>query len=423
MLLPDNADPMLQSAAMTSIQGMPVWAVLGLIVAVALLLHWALHRMVLVRLRTLVENSPREWPRALIARQAFDRAALTIQGVVVLAQARVWLESGELARGALEAGAQVWIVLFATLSLFAMLDGVGDLVQRSERSRQLPLRGIFQSVKLVAAIMAVVLTVSVLIGQSPLILLSGLGAMTAVLMLVFRDPIMGLVAGIQLSVNDMLRVGDWLEMPKFGADGDVTDIGLTTVKVRNWDNTITTIPTYALIADSFKNWRGMSESGGRRIKRSVMIDATSVRFLEPADLERLHRGRLLAEYLDTKVSEIERYNQEIQSDLACLINGRRLTNIGTFRAYLSAYLQAHPHIHKGMMLMVRQLAPGPDGIPMELYCFTTTTRWVEYESIQGDIFDHILAVLAEFGLRMHQSPTGYDMRQIGQLPATGDRAS
>lgn len=412
----EHVDVMMQSAVVTNIQGMPVWAVLGLILGVAVLLHWVLHRVVLGRLRRLAEASTREWPRVLVGRQVFDRAALSVQGIVVLVQTRVWLEPGDFARGALEVGAQVWVVLFATLTLFAILDGVGDVAQRSERSRQLPLRGIFQGVKLVAAIMAGVLVVSALIGQSPLILLSGLGAMTAVLMLVFRDPIMGLVAGIQLSANDMLRVGDWLEMPKFGADGDVTDIGLTTVKVRNWDNTITTIPTHALIADSFKNWRGMSESGGRRIKRSVLIDATSVRFLEPVDLEHLHRGRLLAEYLDTKMGEIDRYNREIQSDLSCLINGRRLTNIGTFRAYLTAYLQAHPLIHKGMTLMVRQLAPSADGIPMELYCFTTTTRWVEYESIQGDIFDHVLAVLPEFGLRMHQSPTGYDMRQIGRMP-------
>ena len=416
----ESLDSMLQSAAHTGIQGMPVWAVLGLIIAVAAVLHWLLHRVVLGRLRSLAEASAREWPRVLLGRQVFDRAALSVQGIVVLAQTRVWLEPGDFARGAIEVGAQVWVVLFVTLTLFAILDGVGDFAQRSARARQLPLRGIFQGVKLVAAIMAGVLVVSALIGQSPLILLSGLGAMTAVLMLVFRDPIMGLVAGIQLSVNDMLRVGDWLEMPKFGADGDVTDIGLTTVKVRNWDNTITTIPTHALIADSFKNWRGMSESGGRRIKRSVLIDATSVRFLEAADLERLHRGRLLAEYLDSKISEIERYNREQATDLSCLINGRRLTNIGTLRAYLTAYLQAHPQIRKDMTLMVRQLAPSADGIPMELYCFTTTTRWVEYESIQGDIFDHILAVLPEFGLRMHQSPTGYDMRQIGQLRSGGE---
>lgn len=403
---------------LAAIQNLSVWAVLALIVVVALVLHWVLHSLVLGRLRALAEATATEWPRVLVGRRVFDRAALTLQGIVVLAQARVWLAPGEVVRAVLEVGAKAWIVLFATLTAFALLDGIGDFVRSTERGRQLPLRGIFQSIKLAGAIMAGVLIVSALIGQSPLILLSGLGAMTAVLMLVFKDPIMGLVAGIQLSVNDMLRVGDWLEMPKYGADGDVIDIGLTTVKVRNWDNTITTIPTYALIADSFKNWRGMSESGGRRIKRAVMIDATSVRFLERADLEHLHRSRLLAEYLETKLNEIEQYNRELGVDLSTPIDGRRLTNIGTFRAYLTAYLLAHPKIHKGMTLMVRQLAPSADGIPMELYCFTNTTRWIEYESIQSDIFDHIFAVLPEFGLRMHQSPTGYDMRQIGRIPET-----
>jgi miniconductance mechanosensitive channel len=236
-------------------------------------------------------------------------------------------------------------------------------------------------------------------------------------MLVFKDPIMGLVAGIQLSANDMLAVGDWLEMPKYGADGDVIDIGLTTVKVSNWDRTITTIPTYALISDSFKNWRGMSESGGRRIKRSINIDAGSVHFLNEDELARLHKAKLLGPYLDQKVSEIERYNSELHADLTSLVNGRRLTNLGTFRAYLNEYLRNHPQIHQGMTLMVRQMQPTPEGIPVEIYAFTNTTAWVAYEGIQSDLFDHILAVLPEFGLRVHQTPTGYDMRTLAETLA------
>lgn len=266
--------------------------------------------------------------------------------------------------------------------------------------------------KLIAAVLIGIMIVSLLMGKSPLLLLSGLGAMTAVLMLVFKDPILGLVAGIQLSANDMLKIGDWLEMPKYGADGAVTDIGLTTVKVRNWDNTVTTIPTYALISDSFKNWRSMSESGGRRIKRSINIDTTSVHFLSEQEEQRLNRNPLLQHYLNNKTEELQQYNQQAQVDLSSPLNGRRLTNLGTLRAYLEAYLRAHPHIHQHMTLMVRQLAPTPEGLPLEIYAFTNTTVWAQYESIQSDIFDHIYAVIEEFDLRIHQTPTGNDMRGL-----------
>ena len=388
--------------------------ILGVMVVVALILHFILHRVVLRLLVRFVGLSSKNWPRFLLQRKFFDRCAWAIQGFVVQAQLRFWMEEGAFVRSVLEVAANVWVVLFLLLALFSLLDAIGDAAQRNVQLRHFPLRGISQSVKLLGAVLSVILVVSLLVGQSPTILLSGLGAMTAVLMLVFRDPIMGLVAGIQLSANDMLSVDDWLEMPKYDADGFVIDIGLTTVKVQNWDKTITNIPTYALISESFKNWRGMSQSGGRRIKRSVMLDSTSVRFLTHSDFERLHRGYLLAQYLDDKRSEIEHFNEEVGADQNCLLNGRRLTNIGTFRAYLNAFLQAHPMIHKEMTLMVRQLQGGSDGIPMELYCFTTTTKWAEYEAIQSDIFDHIFAILPEFGLRTHQSPTGYDVRQIGR---------
>jgi miniconductance mechanosensitive channel len=258
--------------------------------------------------------------------------------------------------------------------------------------------------------MAMVFVASTIIGKSPVILFSGLGAMTAVLMLIFKDPIMGLVGGIQLSANRMLSVGDWLEMPKYGANGDVIDVTLTSVKVQNWDKTITTIPTYALISDSFKNWRGMQESGGRRIMRNIRIDATSVRFLSEEQIAWLRKASLLTRYIDTRMEEINRYNAEQAQDLTCPINGRRLTNLGTFRAYLDQYLRNHPGIHQGMTMMVRQLEPGADGVPIQIYAFANTTAWVEYEGIQSDIFDHVLAVVPQFGLRLHQTPTGHDIR-------------
>lgn len=389
---------------------MSLLMVLGLIVLISVVIHLVLHRVVLAVLQRRGQQSQRVWQQAITQYKLFQRVALLLQGVIISIQATLWLQSGSQTQAGIVTAAQVWILAFTLLSLFSLLDTLLALLRQSPISNQLPLRGIFQGLKLVAAILIGIMIVSLLMGKSPLLLLSGLGAVTAVLMLVFKDPILGLVAGIQLSANDMLKIGDWLEMPKYGADGAVTDIGLTTVKVRNWDNTVTTIPTYALISDSFKNWRSMSESGGRRIKRSLNIDTGSVHFLSEEEQRRLQRNPLLHSYLNVKTQELSQHNQEIAVDLASPLNGRRLTNLGTLRAYLEAYLRAHPRIHQNMTLMVRQLAPTPEGLPLEIYAFTNTTVWAEYESIQADIFDHILAVIDEFGLRVHQTPTGNDMR-------------
>ncbi|HHP7834328.1 mechanosensitive ion channel family protein [Serratia marcescens] len=389
---------------------MSLLMVLGLIVLISVAIHLVLHRVVLAALQRRGQQSQRVWQQAITQYKLFQRVALLLQGVIISIQAMLWLQSGSQTQAVIVTAAQVWILAFTLLSLFSLLDTLLALLRQSPISNQLPLRGIFQGLKLVAAILIGIMIVSLLMGKSPLLLLSGLGAMTAVLMLVFKDPILGLVAGIQLSANDMLKIGDWLEMPKYGADGAVTDIGLTTVKVRNWDNTVTTIPTYALISDSFKNWRSMSESGGRRIKRSLNIDTGSVHFLSEEEQRRLQRNPLLHSYLNVKTQELSQHNQEIAVDLASPLNGRRLTNLGTLRAYLEAYLRAHPRIHQNMTLMVRQLAPTPEGLPLEIYAFTNTTVWAEYESIQADIFDHILAVIDEFGLRVHQTPTGNDLR-------------
>jgi len=252
-----------------------------------------------------------------------------------------------------------------------------------------------------------------LLNRSPTFFLSGLGALTAVLMLIFKDSILGLVAGIQIAANRMLNIGDWLEMPKYGADGDVIDISLTTVKVRNWDKTITTVPTYALISDSFKNWRGMSESGGRRIKRAVNIDMTSIEFLGEEALGRLRRIELLKPYIEQKLADVESHNKELGVDETSPINGRRLTNVGCFRAYLVAYLKHNPMINKEMTFLIRQLAPTELGLPMEIYVFSSDKVWANYEAIQSDIFDHVLAAMPEFGLRVFQNPTGADFSKLG----------
>ncbi len=265
-----------------------------------------------------------------------------------------------------------------------------------------PQKGLFQILSLVGYVFAAVAIVAVLSGRNPAYILSGMTALSAVFMLVFKDSILGFTAGITLAGNGLVKIGDWIEVPDANADGDVIDIALTTVRVRNWDKTITTVPAYNLIANPFKNWRGMSESGGRRIKRSIHIDLNSVAFADEGMLERWREIDLIRDYLAGKLREIRTYNSEHPSSKMSIANARNLTNIGTFRAYCNAYLRAHPHIHKDMTLLVRQLQPTERGIPLEIYCFTNTTAWLPYENIQSDIFDHFMAILPTFGLACFQ---------------------
>ncbi|HBV75942.1 MULTISPECIES: mechanosensitive ion channel family protein [Vibrio] len=388
---------------------------LGLILLIAIVIHLMFHRVFLVRLKSSANKSRAIWRNALFSSNLFSQIALLIQGVVVGFQANLWLSQESELREILLTIVSLWIVLYALLSIFSLLNILDVLLERTQTGRNMPTRGIIQSIKIIIFVIAALLSTSILIGKSPIILLSGLGAMTAVVMLVFRDPILGLVAGVQLSANKMLSVGDWLEMPKHGADGDVIEINLTTVKVQNWDKTITTVPTYALISDSFKNWKGMTEAGGRRIKRSVMIDATSVHFLNEVEVSELTKVHFLETYIKSKVEEITLYNEEHHINNISSINGRRLTNLGSFRVYLEHYLRAHQDINNSMTLMVRQLAPTRDGIPMEIYCFTTTTVWGDYERIQSDIFDHLYAAMPEFKLRVSQAPTGNDFHRLSEV--------
>jgi len=274
------------------------------------------------------------------------------------------------------------------------------------------LTGFFQVLKIILYFTGTIFMISVIFDRAPVYLLSGLGAMTAVLLLVFKDPILGFVAGIQLISNRMLKEGDWIEMPKYGANGDVIDITLTTVKVRNFDRTITNIPTYALITDSFKNWRGMQESGGRRIKRAINIDIGSIRFCTPEMTARYSKIRYIAEYMQMKNQEIGQYNKGLGEDVNDPANSRRLTNIGTFRAYIKVYLENHALINTQMTFLVRQLAPTGHGLPLEIYVFCKDKEWARYEAVQSDVFDHLLAMAPEFDLRVFQFPTGHDLARM-----------
>lgn len=358
-----------------------------------------------------VRAAPTQWNDALLGRGVIPSLAHVVPALVVYYGIDFVQGLPEGVTIVIRNLASAYIVLTVARSFSCLLTAIGDIYEQRdpERARARPIKGYLQLLKLVTYGVATILIIAALFNRDPLLLLSGLGAMTAVLMLVFKDTLLSFVASVQLSTHDMLRVGDWIEMPQLNADGFAIDISLHTVKVQNWDATITTIPTWRLINESYKNWRGMFESGGRRIKRALYLDQTSLRFLTPAEAERLRRFALIDEYLERKRIEIEEFNRTLLAQGKDPVNTRRVTNVGTFRAYVQAYLQAHPRIHKGKLMLVRQLQPGPNGLPLEIYCFTSTTAWVEYEGIQADIFDHLYAILPEFDLRVFQQPSGADV--------------
>jgi miniconductance mechanosensitive channel len=306
------------------------------------------------------------------------------------------------------AGLCIVFLLIVGAGINAFQDAISGYDARSD----VPIKSYAQIAKILVYIVGALMTVAVLTGKSPWVLLSGIGALMAVIILVFRDTILSLVASFTIASNRLVKVGDWIEAPTFGADGDVVDIALHTVKVQNWDKTITTIPTYKLVETSFKNWRGMQDSGGRRIKRAIHLDMNTVRFCDADMLARFEKFELIADYVNQRRHAVEADNSRQQTDLSELVNGRRLTNLGMFRAYVAAYLRSHPKIHADMTFLVRQLAPTPQGLPLEIYVFTTTTVWADYEGIQSDIFDHLLAVVPQFDLRVFQEPTGGDWRSI-----------
>ncbi|HWL53703.1 MAG TPA: mechanosensitive ion channel family protein [Chthoniobacteraceae bacterium] len=307
-----------------------------------------------------------------------------------------------------------FIAVTLALAFSAALDALNDFYNRRPDAKAKPIKGYLQLAKIVLFIVTGVMIVSILVGKSPLILLSGVGAMAAVLILVFQDTLLSFVASVQLSSNDSVRVGDWIEMPNLNADGDVIDIALHTVRVQNWDKTITTLPTRRLVTDPFKNWRGMHESGGRRIKRPIYLDQNSIAFLKEEELVKLRRFYLLAEYLEEKEKEIREWNESLGARAESIVNLRRITNIGTFRAYVVRYLKNHPGVNQKMTMITRQLAPTAEGLPLEIYCFTNNTAWVVYEGIQSDIFDHLLSILPEFGLRVFQNPSGFDFKALAR---------
>ena len=370
-------------------------------------------RLLLKVAAAVIKRTKTDWDDRLLRHRVFFWLAHLAPGIVLFLLAPIALQGAEQLIAGVRSAALIYMIVVALLAFDSLLNAALEIYSTFPVSKQAPLKSFVQVAKIVLYIAAIIVILATLLGKSPVFLLSGMGVLASVLMLVFKDPILGFVAGIQLSTNRMLSKGDWIEMPSYGADGDVIDIALTTVKVQNWDKTITTVPTHALISDSFKNWRGMSESGGRRIKRSIYIDMSTIELCTPEMIERYSKIRYIADYIDTKQRELTAWNKEHEVDDTNLVNVRRLTNIGTFRAYLLAYLKNHPKINQEMTLLVRHLAPTPNGLPIEIYCFCAEQDWAAYESIQADIFDHILAVSAEFDLRAFQNPSGSDFQRLG----------
>ena len=383
-----------------------------LVALAALIAHRLARGPVLRTIDSLIRRTNTDWDDALIERRVLHRLAHLVPGLIIYRLAPLALVGHARLQEIIDTGVQVYLVLTGMLVIDALMSTTVDIYRSTKTSREISIKGLIQFLKVILYFLCGVFVVSVLLGKSPFYLLSGLTALTAVLLLIFRDAILGLVAGIQLSVNRMVARGDWIEMPKYGADGDVLDVTLTTVKVQNWDKTITTIPTYSLISESFKNWRGMQDSGGRRIKRSVHIDISTVKFLDEQMIERFGKIQYITDHIERKKQELAEYNEFNQVDLSHLANGRRMTNVGTFRAYVEAYLKNHPQISQEMTFLVRQLAPTPKGLPIEIYVFCKDKVWANYEAIQGDIFDHILAIIPIFDLQAFQEPAGKDFRGL-----------
>ncbi len=365
-------------------------------------------------LSKIIMRARNNWDNLLIKHKLFAAIGYLVSVIVLKISAPVLFEDFPRTLVYIDRVVDAYMVFVIVRLVIVFLRATEDHLSESQLFIEKPLASYFQLFRIVLYIIAFILSLSIILSKSPLYFLGAFGAMTAILLLIFKDTILGLVASVQISANDMIRIGDWVEMPKYNADGDVVAINLNTVKVRNWDKTITTVPTHYFITESFKNWRGMQMSGGRRIKRTLQVSVSSIKFVDPEMRERLKQIDLIKEYIIGRQAEIEQFNKEKNVNTNVLVNGRRMTNIGVFRMYIQKYLENHPGIKHDMSLLVRQQTSGEHGLPIEIYCFTNTIKWVEYENIQSDIFDHILAAAYYFDIQIYQAPTGSDLRALTQ---------
>jgi len=392
-----------------------------ILIAIAIITDYITKKIILRILHKVIRKSKSNWDDMLYERKVFAKLSHIIPAIIVQFVALRFLAEYEIMLTAkkylsyvnlIHNATSVFIIFISIRAITSFINGLHDIYLSTPVSKDRPIKSYLQIVILIIYFVGIILIFSIILNKEVAYFFTGLGAIAAVLMLVFKDTILGLVGGIQLSANDMVKLGDWIEMPGRKADGDVIDISLHTVKVQNWDKTITTIPTYALVNESFVNWRGMEQSGGRRIKRSINIDMTSVKFCDDEMIERLKKIEILRPYIDSKLAELNAYNDKHSIDETVKVNGRRMTNIGTFRRYVELYLHNHPKINNNMTFLIRQLQPGEFGIPLEIYVFSSDKVWANYEAIQSDIFDHIMAAIPEFDLAVFQSPTGNDFKKM-----------
>lgn len=370
--------------------------------------YWVTKKWIIPLFYKLFKKTSFTWDDVLVEKNAFRKLAHITPALIIKIGAPILFRDFPSSLSMVNKLTDAYLIFASILIVLAFLEVIESLFSKMPVFCDKPIGSYFQLGRIILYLVSAILILSVLLGKSPVYFLSVFGAMSAVVLLIFKDTILGFVSSIQMSANDMVRVGDWIEMPKFNADGDVIAINLNTVKVQNWDKTVTTIPTYFFTSDSFKNWRGMQESGGRRIKRSLNINVKSVKFVDATARESYKKIFLLKDYIETRQKEIEEFNSKYDFDSSVLINGRRMTNLGVFRHYVESYLKNHPKIHQGLTLLVRQLPLEDKGIPIEVYCFTKTTAWNEYEDIQADIFDHLLASASYFDLDVFQQVSGSD---------------
>lgn len=381
-------------------------------IVVALVSNLITKKIILRILGKFIKKNKFKWDDILQEKKVFEKMARVVPAVILILLVQAFFGDNIKLVEVIHRFILSYIFLMTIFVLSALLEAVVEIYETFKISKEKPIKGYIQLLNVVVYIFGIIIIIGTIINHSPWKLLSGIGAMTAIIMLVFKDSILGFVSSIQISGNNLLRIGDWVEMPKYGADGDVIDITLNTVKIQNFDKTISTIPTYAFTSESFKNWRGMSESGGRRIKRSINIDMNSIKFCDDALLDRFKSNRLLTDYIDGKLSEIDSYHKELNIEPSDNINARRLTNLGTFRIYIENYLRGNENIHKNMTFLVRHLKPTENGLPIEIYVFSSDQVWINYEKIQADIFDHILAIMPFFELQVFQNPCGSDFAGI-----------
>ncbi len=390
-----------------------------ILLAVMLLVSWIANflvkRYVVKAIERILKKTKTNYDDYIIKRRVFNKLSHLVPALIVLLYIDTIFNNLPVISDFITNMVIVYMIFIIVSSFSAFMKAVDDIYNTFDFAKERPIKGYIQVVQIVVFSIAVLITISVVFGKDMTAIFTGLGAIAAIILLIFKDTILGLVAGVQLTANNMVKIGDWISMPSHNTDGTVLEITLNTVKVQNWDKTISTIPTYALVTNSFSNWRGMEESGGRRIKRDISIDMQSVKFCDDKMISKFKKIAFLQEYIDSKSEELVEYNKVNHVDESVLVNGRRLTNIGVFRKYMEEYLKHHPKINNDMTFLVRHLQPTEKGIPIEIYVFSKDQEWANYEAIQADIFDHILAVLSEFELSVFQFPAGSDLKKLNQL--------